>query len=118
MGAGPLRRVRLLRIEPSRSLGALAIEHVTGGDFSRTARGTARRLIECLADRDATRSGDLLAYLLFDGAFAAKLIELGRADAAARHDELCSFLTPAEHAANASTGAFVPPISRSRRTAR
>jgi hypothetical protein len=27
---------------------------------------------------------------LFDGEFAARLVELGRKDAEARHDELCS----------------------------
>jgi NTE family protein len=94
MGAGPLRRINVLRIEPSRALGALAVEHVTSGDFAR-ARSSATRLVEFLADRDPTRSGDLLAYLLFDGPFAAKLIELGRADAAAHHDDLCEFLAPA-----------------------
>jgi NTE family protein len=94
MGAGPLRRVEVLRIDPSCSLGTLAVEHVTSRDFARQARSPATRLIECLAERDATGSGDLLAYLLFDGAFAAKLIDLGRADAASRHDQLCTFLAP------------------------
>lgn len=98
MGAGPLRRLNVLRIEPSRPLGALAIEHVTSADFACRPHSGASRLIECLAERDAARSGDLLAYLLFDGAFAAKLIDLGRADAAAHHDELCRFLTPSDQA--------------------
>jgi NTE family protein len=84
----------VLRIDPSCSLGTLAVEHVTSRDFARQARSPATRLIECLAERDATGSGDLLAYLLFDGAFAAKLIDLGRADAASRHDQLCTFLAP------------------------
>ena len=98
IGTGPLRRIHVVRIEPSRPLGALAIEHVTSGDFSRQPRSAASRLIDCLAERDLAGTGDLLAYLLFDGAFAAELIELGRADAAAHHDELCSFFAPAGHA--------------------
>ena len=98
MGAGPIRRVQVLRIEPSRPLGALAIEHGKSADFAAQPRSAARRLIECLAERDAARSGDLLAYLLFDGAFAARLIELGRADASLHHDELCQFLAPAVRA--------------------
>lgn len=111
MGAGPLRRVNLLRIEPSRSLGSLAIEHVMSADFVGRSRSAAGRLIACLAERDAARSGDLLAYLLFDGAFAAKLIELGRDDAAAHHDELCSFLTPADQGAGAGLArAAAPPM--------
>ena len=38
------------------------------------------------------RAGDLLSYLLFDGGYASELIALGRADARARHSELCAFL--------------------------
>jgi NTE family protein len=34
---------------------------------------------------------DLASYLLFDGAFCRRLIELGRADAHARRHELASF---------------------------
>lgn len=91
MGAGPLRAIEVVRIEPSRSLGALAIEHVASPEFARRTRSGAAWFLECLAERDLSRSGDLLAYFLFDGAFAARLIELGRADAAARHAELCAF---------------------------
>ena len=32
-----------------------------------------------------------VSYVLFDGEFAGQLIELGRIDARARHDELCRF---------------------------
>jgi NTE family protein len=34
---------------------------------------------------------DLASYLLFDGAFCKQLIELGRADAKARKDDLLAF---------------------------
>jgi NTE family protein len=34
---------------------------------------------------------DLASYLLFDGAFARKLIDLGRADAEAMRDKLLAF---------------------------
>jgi NTE family protein len=34
---------------------------------------------------------DLASYLLFDGAFAKKLIDLGRADAEARRHEIAEF---------------------------
>jgi NTE family protein len=33
----------------------------------------------------------LLSYVLFDGRFARQLIDLGRADASMRHDELVQF---------------------------
>jgi len=44
-----------------------------------------------LAEGGATRDADLVSYLLFDGEFAGRLVELGRADAKARHAELCAF---------------------------
>ena len=40
------------------------------------------------------RAGDLLAYLMFDGGFTAQLVELGRADARAKHEELCALFAP------------------------
>ena len=44
---------------------------------------------------------DLVSYLLFDGAFASRLIDLGRADAAARRDELMAFFE--------TDGGSIPP---------
>ncbi len=41
-----------------------------------------------LAEPDSRNEADLLSYLLFDGTFAGQLIEVGRADARARHEEL------------------------------
>jgi NTE family protein len=45
---------------------------------------------------------DLASYLMFDGTFAKKLIDLGRADARAQRDELAAFLFDAEEQAEAS----------------
>ena len=50
----------------------------------------ARKLIQRLAGGEARHESDLLSYLLFDGDFAAELIELGRRDAAAKEDELAA----------------------------
>jgi NTE family protein len=41
-----------------------------------------------LADGESEHEADLLSYLLFDGAFAALLMELGRADARSQAEEL------------------------------
>ena len=55
-------------------------------------RGAAvtRRLLSLIDIGEAMES-DLASYLLFDGAFARKLIELGRADAEARRHDLTDF---------------------------
>ena len=37
---------------------------------------------------------DLASYLLFDGAFARKLIDLGRADAEAMREKILAFFSP------------------------
>jgi hypothetical protein len=43
------------------------------------------------SDPHAEGEADLASYLLFDGTFCRRLIELGRADAQARKDELLEF---------------------------
>ena len=55
--------------------------------------GMAGRLMRRLAEPESRNEADLLSYLLFDGGFAGELIELGRADARARHEELCAFFS-------------------------
>ena len=49
-----------------------------------------RRLFDLL-DLGIEGEADLASYLLFDGPFCRRLIELGRADAQARRDELIEF---------------------------
>jgi NTE family protein len=50
----------------------------------------AKSLINRLATGEVRRESDLLSYLLFDGDFAAELIDMGRRDAAKKEDELAS----------------------------
>lgn len=87
------RKVRTAILRPSQDLGALAAEcHRRGGGPRELG------LISALLTR-ATRRGvpeeeaDLLSYLLFDRCFTEPLVELGRADARAREDELLQLLT-------------------------
>jgi NTE family protein len=87
------RKVDTAILRPSQDLGALAAEcHRRGGGPRELG------MISALLTR-ATRRGvpeegaDLLSYLLFDRCFTEPLVELGRADAKAREDELLQLLT-------------------------
>ncbi len=91
MGAPALHRVSSMHVAPSRDLGELAAAHVRDPSFTRRLHGAAARILCWIADGEPARAGDLLSYLLFDGGFADTLIQLGRADARARHDELVAF---------------------------
>ena len=93
-GGTPLRAIDAVTIEPSTDLGILAAAHVTSRSFA--ARGAAAGVLRLIADGDPQRAGDLLAYVLFDGAFEAELIALGRRDARARHADLCDLVLPSE----------------------
>jgi NTE family protein len=85
----PLRRIQAVHIRPSEDIGALAAEFVHKGRM-KVSGIVARRLIQRLAASEAPHESDLLSYLLFDGAFAADLIDLGRHDAAKKADELAA----------------------------
>lgn len=91
-GGAPLRAVTAMRIDPSHDLGQLAADYAASPAFARRERGLVGRLLRWLGEQGQTRAGDVLSYLMFDGEFAAELIRLGRADARARHAELCAFL--------------------------
>jgi NTE family protein len=87
-------------VRASQDIGKLAAEHASTPRFASRVRGATGRVLRAMAERDARSESDLLSYILFDGEFARSLIDLGRADAAAQHDELCQLvertLAPAE----------------------
>ncbi len=88
-GGETYRPVQCLAIKPTEDIGRLAAEHVQKGRM-RGGEHVAKQLLKMLyvgGDTDA----DLASYLLFDGGFAQKLMDLGRADAAARRQEILSF---------------------------
>lgn len=83
------RPVSCLAIKPTEDIGRIAADHVSRGRF-RGSAALARQLFKLLylgGDVEA----DLASYVLFDGTFAKRLIDLGRADAAARRTELLEF---------------------------
>lgn len=89
----PLRRIHAVHVRPSEDIGAIAAQFVHAGRV-RVTGAIARRLIERLGAGEARHESDLLSYLLFDGGFAAELIDLGRRDAARKEDELVALFEP------------------------
>jgi NTE family protein len=79
----PLRWIDVLWIAPSRSIGAIAAEH------AHRIPAIVRYLMRGLGDDESTV--ELASYLLFDAAFCRCLMELGRADVAARSAEIEGF---------------------------
>lgn len=86
----PLKTIRAMHIRPSVDIGVLASDFVKRGKATIASR-TARRLISRLAARESTYENDFLSYMLFDGNFAADLIDLGYQDAARQEEELMRF---------------------------
>jgi NTE family protein len=88
-GTPEYRHVETLYIRPSQDIGTLAAQHVRSGKL-RGGAMLARRMLT-MVDVGEANEADLASYLLFDGAFARKLIDLGRADAEARRLDIEAF---------------------------
>jgi NTE family protein len=87
------RRVDDLVIRPSKDIAAIAGKHAKKGRSLDANATLPTKLLHRLARTQLVSEADLASYLLFDGEYAADLIELGMADARARKDELVSFFT-------------------------
>ncbi|MCA9640357.1 MAG: patatin-like phospholipase family protein, partial [Myxococcales bacterium] len=83
----PYRRIETLVFSPSEDLGAIATEHLHRHLDSWRLSRIPRWLLGVARGSQA----DWAAYLLFDGGFAERLIELGRKDALARSQEIREF---------------------------
>ena len=88
-GSPAYRNINCLTVRPSEDIGRLAAAHVRRGNFRGDAFLTKRLLM--LLDFGRGDEADLASYLLFDGGFARELIEMGRADAKARREDLLAF---------------------------
>lgn len=86
-----MRPVKTMMIRVSHDIGKMAGEFVRSSRFAGRSRGMVGTLLKRLADGESPSGTDFLSYLLFDGEFAGQLIEVGRADARARHGELVDF---------------------------
>jgi NTE family protein len=94
-GAGrTLHPVRAVLLRPSESLGRIAADHVRGRRFRTRVGGSVGRLFARLAAGESPHEADLLSYLLFDGPFAATLMDMGYEDARRESDKLAALLGP------------------------
>ncbi len=85
------RRLDTLVFTPSCDLGTLAGEYIrTSLDLSQL-RPLVRYLIERAAKEDPNAEADWASFLLFEGGFAERLIEIGRLDALAKRHAILEF---------------------------
>jgi NTE family protein len=90
-GESALRPLDVVYIRASEDIGVLAAEYARSAEFAKRVGGFMGRAIRRIAEGE--QEADLLSYLLFDGPFAGRLIEIGRSDAKAKHDELVEFFS-------------------------
>ena len=88
-GETALRPLDVVYVRASQDIGVLAAEYARSPEFAKRERGFMGRAIRRIAEGE--QEADLLSYILFDGPFAGRLIEIGRSDARARHEELVKF---------------------------
>ncbi len=89
----PMQWIRNILVHPSQHLGTLAAEYARSPEFRKRASGFVGGVVRRLAESEAMDRADLVSYLLFDGGFAARLVELGRNDARAKRDEWLRFFS-------------------------
>ena len=85
---------KTLLLSPSRNLGLLAGEYLTGAD--RSGESLRSRVIYAMLSRGVGPDADIAAYMLFEPAFAVSLMLLGRADADANWHAIEAFLLDAD----------------------
>ena len=64
----------------------MAAEYARSPTFAKRVRSLVGRALRRVAEGES--EADLLSYVLFDGEFCGQLIEMGRADAREKHEEL------------------------------
>jgi NTE family protein len=89
----PYRIVDDLLVSPSRDIGMIAAEEVKRMKSSDWGSGPAALLFKRFAKSESDSEADLLSYLLFDGAYASRLVQTGYEDAAAQEEKLLAFFS-------------------------
>lgn len=92
MRGQPYRVVRDLVVRPSRDIASIAADYVKQHAPKPSADvSLPTKLLHRVAQSQLLTEADLASYLLFDGGFGKKLMELAMEDAHARRDELTAF---------------------------
>lgn len=111
-GGHALHRVSSLVIRPSESIGVIAADVLRSRGI-KSGTPLTRRMLDWL---DSGREeADFASYLLFDGEFTGRLIELGRSDARAQRDQILDFVemlgsVPPAPSGTGSPYAMPPPV--------
>jgi NTE family protein len=100
----PYRVLEKLVFTPSEDLGRLANEHLREHLPSYKVGKLPRYFLRKAATKDATWEADWAAYLLFDGAYATRLMALGRKDGFSRQREILEFFGRVPERVNPTTG--------------
>ena len=87
----PYRQIDTLVFSPSEDLGEVAGQHLRESDASHQLGRLASWFMKRAAKETASWELDLASYVLFDGAYAKKLIAIGRRDAHDRADQIRGF---------------------------
>ena len=82
---------RIMALITYPALGKLAADYLRTEVRASEVGPLTRYLLQRAARDGPTREADWASYLLFDGGFARDLIELGRADAQAKADQIRQF---------------------------
>jgi len=93
-GGHSFRPIETLVVRPTEGIGELAGAFMRAGKL-RAGPVVTKQLLKLL-DVGGIDDADLASYLLFDGGFARRLVDLGRSDAHARRAEILDFLGSAE----------------------
>ncbi|MBF5044365.1 patatin [Aggregicoccus sp. 17bor-14] len=90
----PYRIVEDLVLRPSRDLASIAAAHARRRPLTDEATASLpTKLLHRVARSQLITEADLASYLLFDGAYASDLIQLGMEDAHAQREALVRFFT-------------------------
>jgi NTE family protein len=96
-------------LRPSRDLGRMAASYMRDGQLR--SEGMSARMLRTLARLESRDEADLTSYLLFDGGYCDRLVNLGIEDARAKRDELIKlFVSPADPRTDTVIPGAIPPV--------